>query len=141
MIAGLPLKQYFNEGAITGNWSVTPSVQLPTGEDGEWDLGVSLSYSSETPTFYQLYDLYSWGDRTGLDVNVGFAFPGQGAGRFALWDVSLLASDEGDRIQTGPVFVYFRKNMMFRAEYKHLAWERDSDWSGGFFNVGIGFVY
>ncbi len=141
LILGMPLKNYFNEGAKTGNWSFTPQVQLPTGEDGEWDAGVSFSYSSETSSFYQLYDLYSWGDRAGLDVNVGLAFPGQGSGMYALWDVSLLESDEGDRVQTGPVFVYFRKNVIFRAEYKHLVYERDSDWDGGFFNVGLGFVF
>ena len=141
LILGLPLKKYINAGAKTANWSVTPSVQVPTGNDGEWDTGLSLSYSSETPTFYQLYDLYTWGDRTGLDINAGFAFPGKGRGMFALWDLSVLTSDGGDRVQSGPVFVYFRKNMMFRAEYKHLVYERDSDWSGGFFNVGIGFVY
>ena len=162
LILGLPLKKYANNGAKTSNWSFTPSVQFPTGQKsrrfrseddafvgatgksvggGEWDVGASLSYSSESPTFYQLYDLYSWGDRTGLDINAGFAFPGKGSGRFALWDVSVLTSRQGDRIQTGPVFVYFKKNMMFRAEYKHLVYERDSDWSGGTFNVGIGFVY
>lgn len=141
LILGLPLKKYINNGAMTANWSVTPSVQLPSGEDGSWDTGLSLSYSSETPSFYQLYDLYTWGDRTGLDINAGFAFPRDGGGMFALWDVSALSSRDGDRIQTGPVFVYFKRNVMFRAEYKHLVYERDSNWSGGFFNVGVGFVY
>ena len=141
LILGLPLKKYFNEGTLTGNWSFTPSVQLPTGEDGDWDVGASFSYSTESPTFYQLYDLYTWGDRTGLDINFGYAFPGKGRGQFALWDISLLESDDGDYVQTGPVYVYFHKNMMFRAEYKHLVYERDSDWTGGFFNIGIGFVY
>ncbi len=141
LILGLPLKKYTNAGARTSNWSVTPSVQVPTGAQGEWDAGLSLSYSSESPRYYQLYDLYSWGDLTGLDINVGLAFPGKGSGKFIMWDVSLLTSDEGDRIQSGPVFVYFRKNMMFRAEYKALLYERDSDWSGGYANIGIGFVY
>lgn len=141
LILGLPLKKYTNAGARTSNWSVTPSVQLPTGSQGEWDAGLSLSYSSETPKYYQLFDLYSWGDRTGLDINVGLSFPGEGGGKFLMWDVSLLTSDYGDRIQSGPVFVYFKKNMMFRAEYKALVYEHDSDWSGGFVNVGIGFVY
>ncbi len=141
LILGLPLKKYKNDGPSTSNWSITPSVQLPTGDDGEWDSGLSVSYSSETPTFYQLYDLYTWGDRTGLDINAGFAFPGKGSGIFALWDVSVLTSRDGDRIQSGPVFVYFKENLMFRAEYKALLWERDSDWSGGFFSLAIGIVY
>ena len=60
---------------------------------------------------------------------------------FVMWDVSALTSDDGDRIQTGPVFVYFKKNMMFRAEYKALVYEQDSDWSGNYFSIGLGFVY
>lgn len=142
LILGLPLKKYVNDGARTANWSITPSVQLPTGRFGEWDTGLSLSYSAETPKFYSLYDLYFWRDRRGLDINFGFAFPGKGRGMFALWDVSLFRSDaDGDRVQTGPVFVWFKRNMMFRAEYKALVYERDSNWSGGFFNLGFGLVY
>lgn len=141
LILGLPLKKYTNSGANTSNWSVTPSVQLPTGTEEDWDLGLSLSYSSETPSFYQLYDLYTWGDRTGLDINVGYAFPNKGGGQFLLWDVSLLTSDEGDRIQSGPVYVRFKKNIMFRAEFKGLVYERDSNWSGNAINLGIGIVF
>lgn len=141
LILGLPLKKYRNVGAKTWNWSITPSVQIPSGEPGEWDTGLSLSYSSETPSFYQLYDLYTWGDRTGLDINAGFAFPGKGGGKFALWDISLLTSRDGDRIQTGPIFVYFKKNFMFRAEYKFLAYEHDSVWSGDQVSLAVGWVY
>jgi|TARA_B110000879_G_C11077918_1_gene473521 hypothetical protein len=141
LILGLPLKKYRNDGAKTSNWSITPSLQLPSGNDADWDPGLSLSYSSESPKVYQLYDLYRWEDRVGLDINVGLAFPGKGSGMFALWDISALTSDKGDRIQTGPVFVYFKKNMMLRAEYKALVYEHNSDWSGGQFSVGVGFVY
>jgi len=143
LILGVPLKKYINEGPKTSNWGITPSVKLPTGTgtEGDWDLGLSVSYSSETPSFYQLYDLYAWEDRVGLDINAGFAFPGKGSGKFALWDVSVLTSDEGDRVQTGPVFVYFKKNFMFRAEYKALVYERDSDWSGSYFSFAVGLVY
>lgn len=141
LILGLPLKKYKNDGAKTSNWSITPSVQVPTGAQGEWDAGLSLSYSSESPRYYQLYDLYSWGNRTGLDINVGMAFPGKGSGKFLMWDVTMLTSDFGDVVQSGPVFVYFKKNMMLRVEYKALVYEKDSDWSGGYASIGIGFVY
>lgn len=116
-------------------------MQAPSGENGAWDTGLNLSYSMETSSFYQLYDLYTWGDRTGLDVNAGFAFPGKGGGLFALWDISALTSDDGDRVISGPVFVYFKKNFMFRAEYKALVYESDSDWSADYFSLAIGFVY
>lgn len=143
LILGMPLKKYQNEGPRTTNWSLTPSVRLPTGSgsSSEWDVGLSISYSSESPTFYQLYDLYAWEDRVGLDINAGFAFPGKGSGFFALWDVSVLTSDQGDQIHTGPVVVYFKKNVIFRAEYKALVYEKDSTWGGGYFNLGLGFVY
>lgn len=142
LIVGVPLKKYKNQGAHTSNWSITPSVQLPTGEQHDLDFGLSLSYSSETPKYYQLYDLYAWEDRVGLDVNVGLAHTdGSGSGLFTLWDVSLLASDDGDRIQTGPVLVYYRQNIMIRGEYKALVYERDSQWSGGYAALGIGVVF
>ena len=140
---GLPLKKYYNRGPRTSNWSVTPSVRLPTGSDPDsaWDFGLSVSYSAESTRFYQLYDLYAWDDRVGIDINAGFAFPGKGKGWFALWDISALNSGAGDRIQTGPVVVYFRGNMMMRAEYKALVYESGSDSNGGYFSLGIGFVY
>ncbi len=141
LIVGLPLKRYYNNGAHTSNWSVTPSVQVPTGDNGEWDLGLSLSYSAETPRFYQLYDVYAWEDRSGFDLNAGLAFRRPGGGLFALWDVSALTSDDGDRVQTGPVFVWFKNNLILRAEYKALVYERNSSWSGGYVGFGIGLVY
>ena len=143
LILGVPLKRYKNVGPKTSNWCLTPSVQLPTGSgrNSEWDMGLSVSYSAESPTFYQLYDLYAWKERAGLDINVGFAFPGKGSGVFALWDISALTSDQGDRIQTGPVIVYFKKNVMIRAEYKALVYENHNNWHGGYFSVGIGLVY
>lgn len=141
LVLGLPLKRYVNDGARTSNWSITPSVRLPTGREGDSDLGLSLSYSAESPRFYQLYDLYAWDDRVGLDINAGFAFPGKGSGMFALWDVSAIKTREADRVLSGPVFVWFRRNVMFRAEYKTTVYEHGRDAGDDFFNVGIGFVF
>jgi hypothetical protein len=144
LILGLPLKKYKNEANRTSNWSFTPSVQIPTSSDqNEWDLGLSFSYSAENQRVYQLFDLYIWEDRVGFDMNIGIADRlGQGQGFFWLWDVSALTTDsQGDRIQTGPVAVYFKKNLMVRAEYKALVYERDSQWSGGYFSLGLGLVF
>ena len=144
LIVGVPLKKYKNLGAFTSNWSVTPSLQLPTGEGGEWDAGLSVAYSAETPSFYQLYDLYAWSDRVGFDMNLGIHpvhNDQTNSGVFAMWDVSLLASDAGDRIQTGPVLMFYRQNVMARIEYKALVYERDSVWHGGYVSVSIGFVF
>lgn len=141
LILGVPLKKYKNDGAKTSNWSITPSLQLPTGKDGQWDAGVSLSYSAETPSFYQLYDLYTWGDRTGLDINVGFGFPGKGQGMFALWDVTALTEQKGERIHTGPVLVFFRRNLMLRAEYKAQIHKQGTGDVGNFLSFGVGLVF
>ncbi|MCZ6616844.1 MAG: hypothetical protein O7E57_01830 [Gammaproteobacteria bacterium] len=144
VIIGVPLKKYTNRGAFTSNWSVTPSVQFPTADEGEWDVGLSISYSASTPSSYKLYDLYVWNDRVGLDINVGI-HPvhnnSTNSGLFAIWDVSMLASSDGDRVQTGPVLMFYWQNVMARLEYKALVYERDSNWSGGYFGFGIGAVF
>ncbi len=157
IIIGLPLKRYSNHKAMTQNWSFTPSLRMPTGtssgdfpiSDGSWDLGLSLGFSRETPTFYQLYDLYYWkegsgrhgmqtGDSFGLDVNLGihpWHSNETNSGIFLMWDLSVSHSDApnqqnlttaagADRIYTGPIFVAYRQNLMFRAEFKYLAYER-----------------
>jgi len=144
VIVGVPLKKYTNRHAFTSNWSITPSVQFPTADDGAWDVGLSVAYSAETPSFYQLYDLYAWDDRVGLDINLGI-HPihnnTTNSGVFVMWDVSLLASDDGDRVQSGPVLMFYWQNVMARLEYKALVYERDSDWTGGYVAFGIGAVF
>jgi len=177
IIVGLPLKKYKNKGAVTQNWGITPSIRIPTGDDsgsfpisdGSWDVGLSLSYSRETPMIYQFYDLYYWkqgsgsrgmqsGDSRGLDVNVGF-HPWHSnetdSGVFLLWDVTarhedapnlrnLTTASGGDRVQTGPVFMFYRDNFMVRGEYKFLAYEdvdRIGLSRGDEFSISIGFTF
>jgi hypothetical protein len=117
--------------------------------DGSWDAGLSISHSRETPRLYQLYDLYYWhegsgkrgmqtGNSWGLDINVGlhpWHNNANNSGLFTLWDISarhedapnaqnLTMASGGDRVQTGPVLMYYRQNFMARAEIKLLAYER-----------------
>lgn len=124
------------------------SGDFPTS-DGSWDVGLSVSYVWENPRIYQLYDLYYWnqgsgergmqsGDSWGLDVNVGlhpWHDNDTNTGIFTLWDISahhedapnslnLTTASGGDRVQTGPVFIYYQNNFMVRAEFKLLAYER-----------------
>ena len=141
-IFAVPLKRYTNRGGFTANWGLTPSVRMPTGGGNDWDAGLSLSYSSETSSVYQFYDLYTLGDQTGIDINAGLVHAdGEGSSWFTLWDVSMLDSDSGQRVLTGPVLVYFKRNFILRAEYKAAAYDNDDDWSGDYFSFGIGFVY
>lgn len=141
-ILAVPLKRYTNKNAFTANWGITPSVRMPTGGGSQWDAGLSISYSSETPDVYQLYDVFRLGDTTGLDVNVGLVFAsGRGSSWFALWDVTARDTPTGQYVLTGPVAVYFKDNVVFRAEYKFEAYDDDSNWNGDFINVGVGLVY
>ena len=82
LILALPLKKYFNLKRSTGNFGVTPQIRLKTGENSDLlssksGYGLSVSYSTENPKIYQLYDLFGW--RTddnatllGFDVNLGW---------------------------------------------------------------------
>lgn len=140
-ILAMPLKRYKNQGAFTSNWGLTPSVRMPTGGGDDWDAGLGLSYSSETPKVYQLYDFYTLDDVLGLDVNVGRAWKGDGSSFFMLWDISAQDSDTGSRVLSGPVAVYFKDNVIFRAEFKCPVHDDDSAWSGNYLSVGVGLVY
>tara|TARA_A100001015_G_C14974869_1_gene706790 strand:- start:353 stop:1216 length:864 start_codon:yes stop_codon:yes gene_type:complete len=176
LILGLPLKYYLNKGAFTSNLSFTPSLRLPTGRssgdlpisDNSTDLGLSLSYSTETPKFYQLYDLFYWvnnrgdrgineGNELGLDINLGY-HPihdnTTNTGMFIMWDITARNHEKGinlngditgsRRVHTGPVLVLYKDNMMFRAEYKFPIYEyfRTTGLSrGNELNVGIGITF
>ena len=80
------------------------------------------------------------GDLRGLDINVGAVHPdGQGSAWFTLWDVTAVDSDSGQHILTGPVLVYFRRNIAARLEYKLAAY--DDEWSGNYLSFTLGIVY
>ena len=147
-------------GSSTGNFPIS---------DGSWDMGLSFAYSRETPMVYQLYDLYYWregsgergmqtGDSWGLDVNVGlhpWHDNDTNSGIFVMWDVSarhvdppnarnLTTASGGDRVQTGPVLVYYRQSFMLRAEAKFLAYEHVDGIGlsrGNEFSLSLGFTF
>ena len=140
--------------------------EFPVG-DGSTDLGASFSASFEKADIYQYYDLFLWkngsgkkgineGDEIGLDINVGWHpyhdnMTNQGI--FVMLDTSARYQKRGRdtagitggaRVSAGPVFVYYRKGMMFRAEYKYPLYEDLFDTQvsrGSEINVGIGFVF
>ena len=58
--------------------------------------------------------------------------------------ISLTMFSAGDRIQTGPILVLYKRNMMFRAEYKHPVYENTSGTAlsrGPELNIGIGIAF
>jgi len=177
LVIGLPLKHYRNKRAFTDNFSFTPSIRVPTGSssgdfpisDGSVDLGFSFSYSSETPKYYTLVDLFYWlntegengmheGDELALDINLGyhpFHSNETNSGVFVMWDVTARYNDDpssatlttatgGQRLQMGPVLVFYKDNIMFRTEYKHLIYEKTSSISnsrGSEFFIGLGITF
>ena len=142
------------------------SGDYPVG-DGSTDLGVSFSASFEKADLYQYYDLFYWkngdgdrgineGDELGLDINIGwhpYHDNVKNEGVFLMLDASLRYQGRGQnlegttggkRISTGPVFVYYRKGMMIRAEFKYPIYESLYDTQvsrGPELIVGIGFVF
>jgi len=80
VILALQNKYYFNRETYTGNFSLTPSVSLPTGSTsgelalgrGTADYGLSLSLSVEAYYVYTLIDLFSrWNTRGDNGVRKG----------------------------------------------------------------------
>ena len=177
LILSLPLKHYRNKRAFTENFSFTPSFRLPTGSssgdfpisDGSIDLGLSFSYSSESPEYYTLIDLFYWlnttgengmneGDELGLDINLAyhpFHSNETNSGVFVMWDITARYNDDpnsanlttasgGQRLHMGPVLVLYKDNLMFRTEYKHLIHEKVSGISnsrGSEFSIAVGITF
>ena len=175
IILAVPLKYYRNKASSTDNFGFTPSLRVPSGKtggdypigDGSWDAGISLSYSNESPDFYQFYDLFYWfntegdrdqeeGDQLGLDINWGihpYHNNDTNAGMFLMFDVTTRYKDEGfkisgnnagTRVSVGPALVLYQGNTMFRAEYKFPVYEYALEQQvsyGNELNIGIGFTF
>ncbi|MBL4799599.1 MAG: hypothetical protein JKY50_19520 [Oleispira sp.] len=142
------------------------SNDYPVG-DGSTDLGISFSASWEKSDLYQYYDLFYWknqkgrrgikeGDEIGFDTNIGwhpYHNNLKNQGIFVMIDGSARYQERGhnaegvtggQRLSSGPVFVYYQGGMMFRAEYKYPLYEDlfgTQVSRGAEFNVGMGFVY
>ena len=98
---------------------------------------------------YQMYDVFYWanteshnemheGDEIGIDINFGlqpYHNTEKELGIFTLIDISyrnfknpnayaLTTSSGGERLQIGPVIIFFKGNYMLRMEYKSLVQEK-----------------
>lgn len=138
----------------------------PVG-DGSTDVGISFSGSWDKTHIFQYYDLYYWkngdgdrgiaqGDEIGFDANIGwhpYHDNLSNSGVFVMLDISARHEERGhdthgvtgsDRLSAGPVFVWYRGGVMFRAEYKTPLYEKVEGVQvsrGDEFNIGIGFVF
>ena len=157
LIIAVPLKKYNNYKSYTQNIGVTPQVKIPLDEKmtnvtGPFSGGVSLSYSSESFSFYQLYDIFSWfynykDPLLGLDINLGFHPYHDNAtnkGLFVIWDATCRWENSYTIIQTGPAFMLYNQNIMMRAELKLPVIEtggKNKLSKGVYMNIGLGFVF
>ena len=142
------------------------SADFPVG-DGSTDFNFSFSHSREAAGLYQYYDVFYWvntrgkhgiaeGDEVGLDVNLGvhpYHNNLTNTGVFVMLDVSARHKDRGvdtagttggTRISTGPVLVFYRHNLMARAEFKVPVYENVNGTQvsyGPEVNVGLGIVF
>jgi len=139
---------------------------FPAG-DGSTDIGFSLSYSLEKVNLYQFYDVFYWlnnsgtkgideGNELGFDSNIGihpYHDNATNSGVFLMGDLQVRYKERGrdpggdtggTRISVGPVFVYYKDNMMFRTEYSFPVYENVSGSQvsyGQELKVGIGFTF
>ena len=144
-IIALPLKKYKNHSSYTENWGITPQVKIPI--EGKGGTGLSISYSSEDPRFYQMYDLFGWRNSKGepsygFDGNIGLHPIHRNetnSGIFTMWDVTVQKEKRIISVHTGPVLVVYRKNIMARIEVKLPI--KGNKLALPILNSGIGFVF
>ena len=157
LILAVPLKKYTNYKRRTQNFGFTPQIRIPLNEEktsasGYLGGGISLSYSSESFSFYQLYDVFGWiynekDPLLGLDINLGihpYHDNTSNTGLFVMWDVTGRWQETSTRILTGPVFMTYRQNIMVRLDVKLPMVENGKKTQlskGLFMNVGIGLVF
>jgi len=162
LILALPLKKYFNLKRSTGNFGFTPQIRLKTGDESnviksKGGYGLSLSYSAENFSYYQLYDLYGWSlddgySAFGMDVNLGWHPIHKNetnSGLFLMWDGTFqMKTDKNGnkdvRFFTGPITVLYKEGIMARIDVKFPVREsvdRASLSKGTIIQTGIGFVF
>ena len=137
--------------------------------DGSWDFGLSLSHSLETPRYYSNVELFYWkntngkrdmkaGDEVGIDLDLGYRVHHSditNSGVYTMWkfkarhngapsEENLTTFTGGELVQTGPILVLYKENVMFRAEFKYPLYEDVdgiSNSRGPEVNIGIGAAF
>jgi hypothetical protein len=120
IVLGLPLKHLMTGPATLSDFTLTPSLRLPTGStsdpyplgDGSTDVGLSFTYKRDVARFYQYYDVFYWantrgrhgqdipkdGDEAGFDINWGilpYHDVETNTGVWVMWDIQGRYMDRG----------------------------------------------
>jgi len=137
--------------------------------DGSADVGLSLSYHGDSALFYHFFDLFFWknnqgvrgmreGNEIGFDFNWGyrtFHHPVTNSGVFIMLDSKLRHNDSpnaatlteaegGSLALAGPALVFYKKNIIFRAEYNYPFYEKKYGSGiahGDQINIKVGMVF
>lgn len=158
----LPIRKYYNGKGFSGNISLNPRIQLPTGDedgpirfsDGSTDLGIGLSAERETPHYVIAGGITYWregntrlGDRVEADAKIGF-MPNPAMQITMEFDYDYRADAGGNgytRLRAGPaLFWWIEKTILFKIGYNFNLYEERETLSlggGDEFRVGIGMAY
>lgn len=155
----LPLKHYFNNAASSGNWSLTPQLRVPLGEnDGTYEIakrawggGLSLGYEIETYGWFIATGIGAWFFEAPVAAEWNFSLDlGWNAldNLQVLWE-SDLHWDDQDAFQcsAGPaLYLRWSDSIHSRLEWKHdfvskVSRDQPDHGNGDSISIGIGFVY
>lgn len=155
----LPLKQYFNLAARSGNWTLAPQVRVPLGKADDsyevanrvWGGGLFAGYETET---------YNWFFASGISVWV-FEGPEPAEWHYSLdlgwnaldylqilWESDLhWDDDDAFIVSAGPaIYARFSDIVHARFEWKHdfvseVSSHEPDHGNGDRWSIGIGFVF
>ena len=158
----LPLRQYFNGRGYSGNISLNPKVELPTGDDdgpiafsdGSTDWGLGISAEREDPrTIIAAGVTYWWegepglGNRVSADGKVGL-MPNPAMQLTLEFDYDFRADGLNagfSRLRLGPAwFWWIDRTVLFKVGYNfnvHESRERPGLGGGDEFRIGLGMAY
>ncbi len=155
----LPLKKYFNLDGRSGSWTLAPQLRVPLAHqdeysigDGEWGVGVSIGYETETANWFISTGVSVWTFEdqepfeVGVNLDLGrnlFAFDSSGQ---ILWETDFKWEDDGSYLLKAGLALYwkFTDTVHGRAEWKHdfIDYRGALDHGNGeTFKIGLGFVY
>lgn len=157
MTVALPLKKYFNEDGYTGNWSLTPQLRIPTGEDRgaytlpdrSWGTGLNLGYETESykwffaagMTFWEMHSSEPFEFHASVDIGRNFADRGQ-----FLIETDFHYEDNGTAtLKAGPALYWrFSDTIHSRIEWKYILDDRQGEidhGNGSTLKFGLGWVF
>tara|TARA_B110000438_G_C15798680_1_gene644038 strand:+ start:1061 stop:1906 length:846 start_codon:yes stop_codon:yes gene_type:complete len=157
-----PIRKYYNGKGFSGNISLNPRIELPTGDedspigfsDGSTDWGIGISAKRETPNYiigggitYWLEGADNRGNRIDADAKIGF-IPTTSTQVTLEFDFDHHYDDGGSgytRLRGGPaLFWWIDKTILFKVGYNFNLYEKRQNSSlggGDEFRIGIGMAY